>query len=231
MPELIEIRVESMQEAMEILNTAKANRSVGLTAMNEHSSRSHCIVKVSVSGKNPIKQEQISGKLYLVDLAGSERLSDASEIKETQHINKSLSALGDVIESLAASSPHTPYRNSKLTFLLQDALSAGNKILMICTVSPVKESMQESVCSLNFATRAHRVQLGSSKKNVEKIPIPTAAPNSNFSSSASTSLSTSSFKGSIHSQVILTPSSSTFASSSSSKQSSKTLVNKAKKKG
>lgn len=109
------------------------------------------------------------GRLVLVDLAGSERISKSgvtgSQQVEAQHINKSLSHLGDVMAALASKAPHIPFRNSKLTYLLQDSLSNNNKVLMMVQVSPILSNVSESLCSLQFATRVKQVQLGAAKKH------------------------------------------------------------------
>jgi len=89
-------------------------------------------------------------------------------MKEAQNINKSLSALGDVIAARGAGVKHIPFRNSTLTQLLQDSLSANSKTLMFVCVSPVMYNVEESFCSLNFAERARKVELGKAKKNVAK---------------------------------------------------------------
>ena len=129
-----------------------------------------------------------TGKLNLVDLAGSERVgrthSTGDRLKEAQSINKSLSALGDVIQSLAQKTAHIPYRNSKLTHLLQDSLGGDSKTLMIVQVSPAAidlgkhfllaqanswcyiAAIGETLCSINFATRVRSVELGVAKKTV-----------------------------------------------------------------
>ncbi len=107
---------------MEVFARGSSNRATTSTNLNEHSSRSHSIliVHVTTSADNGVP---ITGKLYLVDLAGSERMDKSGvtgqAMKETQHINKSLSSLGDVMEGLDKKSKHIPYRNSKLTYLLQ----------------------------------------------------------------------------------------------------------------
>ena len=110
--------------------------------------------------------------LNLIDLAGSERISktDASgeRLKEAQSINKSLSALGDVIGSLGGSSKHVPYRNSKLTWLLSSSLSGNSKVLMFVCVSPSRMCVSETMCSLNFAQRCHATELGKAKKVGER---------------------------------------------------------------
>ncbi|VFQ63702.1 unnamed protein product [Cuscuta campestris] len=109
-----------------------ANRAVGATALNERSSRSHSVLTVHVRGTDLETDSVLRGCLHLVDLAGSERI-DRSEatgdrLREAQHINKSLSALGDVIFALAHKSSHVPYRNSKLTQVLQSSLGSKKAI-------------------------------------------------------------------------------------------------------
>ena len=109
----------------DILQTAQCNRSTAVTAMNERSSRSHCLFYLDVSGYHADADTYMEGGLRLVDLAGSERLAragtggDSSRFRETVSINKSLSSLGEVFLALGKKSSHIPYRNSKLTMLLQ----------------------------------------------------------------------------------------------------------------
>ena len=107
--------------------------------------------------------------MTLVDLAGSERLkttgASGNRLREAQHINKSLSSLGDVISALGSGLKHVPYRNSKLTFLLQDSLREKSKVLMFVNISPVPDYSSESVCSLQFAQRCRAVQLGAAASN------------------------------------------------------------------
>ena len=110
--------------------------------------------------------------LNLIDLAGSERISktDASgeRLKEAQSINRSLSALGDVIANLGSGSKHVPYRNSKLTWLLSSSLSGNSKVLMFVCVSPTHMCVSETMCSLNFAQRCHATELGRARKVGER---------------------------------------------------------------
>lgn len=147
--------------------------------MNEHSSRSHLVISIAVLGVNRKTGVRSSGKLHLIDLAGSERLKSTGatgdRLEEAKNINRSLSALGDVIAALASGSGHVPYRNSKLTFLLQDSLSANAKVVMFVNINPAPASAQESVCSLNFASRCRSVQLGQAKK-AGGGPAPSSAP-------------------------------------------------------
>ena len=156
----------------------EVNRATGATAMNERSSRSHSIVIVHVEGVTKDTGTRTRGVLYLVDLAGSERLSRSEatgeRLKEAQHINKSLSALGDVVSSLQTRSPHVPYRNSKLTSLLQGALGRSGKALIFMHVSPTEGSASETVSTLNFATRVASVELGRAAKNAETSEMATA---------------------------------------------------------
>jgi kinesin family protein C2/C3 len=128
------------------------------------------ILYVIVKTKNRHTGVQSYGKMSLIDLAGSERL-DKSEVqgqaaKEAMAINKSLSALGDVIAGLSTSAKHIPFRNSTLTYLLQDSMAGQAKVLMFCCVSPASYNAPESVSSLGFASRARGVSLGQVKKNM-----------------------------------------------------------------
>ncbi|KAF9606404.1 hypothetical protein IFM89_025093 [Coptis chinensis] len=126
-PGLVEECVCSTDEVWELLKTGSRNRAVGSTNANELSSRSHCLFRVTVRGENLVNGQRTRSHLWLVDLAGSERVGrievDGERLKESQFINKSLSALGDVISALASKTPHIPYRNSKLTHLLQSSLA------------------------------------------------------------------------------------------------------------
>ncbi|XP_018454984.1 kinesin-like protein KIN-14P [Raphanus sativus] len=163
--------VTSTSDVITLMDIGLQNRSVGATAMNERSSRSHSIVTVHVRGKDMKTGSVLYGNLHLVDLAGSERV-DRSEVKgdrlrEAQHINKSLSSLGDVIFSLASKSSHIPYRNSKLTQLLQSSLGGRAKTLMFVQLNPDATSYSESMSTLKFAERVSGVELGAAKSSKE----------------------------------------------------------------
>ncbi|KAL3925765.1 MAG: hypothetical protein SGILL_000183 [Bacillariaceae sp.] len=156
-----------------LMKVAARSRSVASTKMNSQSSRSHSVFMLHLNGFNDETGAIVNGALNLCDLAGSERLdrsgagSDAKRLRETQSINKSLSCLGDVFNALATGASHVPYRNSKLTYLLQDCLSGDGKALMFVNLSPTTASCGESVCSLRFAQRVNQVELGKATKHIE----------------------------------------------------------------
>eukprot|EP00760_Papus_ankaliazontas_P039648 PhM_4_TR9746/c4_g4_i2/m.99896/K10406/KIFC2_3; kinesin family member C2/C3 len=162
--------VTSAGEVERLIQRSSLNRSEGRTNMNLHSSRSHMILYVIVRTVNNQTGLKTYGKLSLVDLAGSERLDKSGATGDTKleavHINKSLTALGNVICNLSASASHVPFRNSKLTFLLQDSMTGQAKVLMFVCCSPASYNTQESLSSLQFATRARGVSLGQAKRNV-----------------------------------------------------------------
>ncbi|TMW94892.1 kinesin-like protein KIN-14I isoform X1 [Solanum pennellii] len=165
------VPVTSTSDVLNLMNLGHKNRAVSATAMNDRSSRSHSCLTVHVQGKNMTSGTILRGSMHLVDLAGSERV-DKSEVlgdrlKEATHINKSLSALGDVIASLAQKNSHVPYRNSKLTQLLQDSLGGQAKTLMFVHISPELNAVGETLSTLKFAERVSTVELGSARANKE----------------------------------------------------------------
>ncbi|XP_050388067.1 kinesin-like protein KIN-14R [Argentina anserina] len=170
-PGIVEAKVKSIKEVWRVLQAGSNARAVGSNNVNEHSSRSHCLLCIMVKAKNLLNGESTKSKLWLVDLAGSERLAktdvQGERLKEAQNINRSLSALGDVISALANKSGHIPYRNSKLTHLLQDSLGGDSKTLMFVQISPSDQDLGETMSSLNFATRVRGIELGPVKKQVD----------------------------------------------------------------
>ncbi|EFQ26015.1 kinesin motor domain-containing protein [Colletotrichum graminicola M1.001] len=161
------VSLDSADTVEVMLAEAQNNRSVASTKANERSSRSHSVFILKLSGFNSATGERCEGTLNLVDLAGSERLkhsqAEGARMKETQNINKSLSCLGDVIEALGKKSGHIPYRNSKLTHLLQYSLGGNSKTLMFVMVSPLEAHLKETVTSLRFATKVHNTHIGTAK--------------------------------------------------------------------
>ena len=148
------------------MNIGNSNRAVGATNMNEQSSRSHAIfiLTIECSAPGPDGKDHIrAGKLNLVDLAGSERQAKTGatgeRLKEATKINLSLSALGNVISALVdAKSTHIPYRDSKLTRLLQDSLGGNSKTVMVANIGPASYNYDETLSTLRYASRAKQIK-------------------------------------------------------------------------
>ncbi|KAG8649665.1 hypothetical protein MANES_08G120600v8 [Manihot esculenta] len=170
-PGLVEARVYGTEEVWELLKSGSRARSVGSTIANELSSRSHCLLRVTVKGESLVDGQKTRSHLWLVDLAGSERVGkievEGERLKESQYINKSLSALGDVISALASKTGHIPYRNSKLTHMLQSSLGGDCKTLMFVQISPSAADLGETLCSLNFASRVRGIESGPARKQTD----------------------------------------------------------------
>eukprot|EP01061_Rhynchopus_euleeides_P047634 TRINITY_DN965_c0_g2_i1.p1 TRINITY_DN965_c0_g2~~TRINITY_DN965_c0_g2_i1.p1 ORF type:complete len:566 (+),score=298.96 TRINITY_DN965_c0_g2_i1:122-1699(+) len=165
--------VEDKHHVYELLRIANENRSTAGTKMNERASRSHSVFMMKIKGYNDATRQEISGLLNLVDLAGSERLSksqaEGDRLRETQHINKSLACLGDVIAALAkGNGAHVPFRQSKLTHLLQPSMTNESKTLMFVNLNPVKDHLHESVCSLRFAAKVNACEIGLARRKVKQ---------------------------------------------------------------
>ena len=165
-PGLVRVNVRTAEEVLQVLWKGAQCRSVAATDMNDHSSRSHTVFMVYVSIEL-LGGEKRRAKICLVDLAGSEKwkshqmgtFSD-SRIKELTSINRSLSALGNCISALLKPGRgHIPYRDSKLTRLLQDSLGGNTRTLFIVTLSPAMSSLEETTSTLQFADRAMRIQV------------------------------------------------------------------------
>ncbi|XP_009994071.1 PREDICTED: kinesin-like protein KIF17 [Chaetura pelagica] len=158
--------VHNVAQCEQIMEMGWRNRAVGYTLMNKDSSRSHSIFTVNMEISTVDKQGQNhlrAAKLNLVDLAGSERQSKtgatSERLKEATKINLSLSALGNVISALVdGRCRHVPYRDSKLTRLLQDSLGGNTRTLMVACLSPADSSYSESLSTLRYAHRAKNIK-------------------------------------------------------------------------
>uniref|UniRef100_A0A671U0T9 Kinesin-like protein n=1 Tax=Sparus aurata TaxID=8175 RepID=A0A671U0T9_SPAAU len=155
--------VSSPDEVMDVIDEGKANRHVAVTNMNEHSSRSHSIFLINIKQENVETETKLSGKLYLVDLAGSEKVSktgaEGAVLDEAKNINKSLSALGNVIAALSeGTKTHVPYRDSKMTRILQDSLGGNCRTTIIICCSPSVYNEAETKSTLMFGQRAKTIK-------------------------------------------------------------------------
>ncbi|KAF4022125.1 hypothetical protein G4228_014330 [Cervus hanglu yarkandensis] len=182
----------SLSEAQgQMLSLGRSNRATAATAMNQRSSRSHALVTLTLRTASPSRGPGTAGTLHLVDLAGSERAwkagaagtsqedrDGAQRLREARTINRSLLALGGVMAALRARRPHVPFRDSQLTRLLQPALGPGATAVLLLQISTRPEDLGETVCSLKFAERVSRVELGPAR--------PRRAPRSGTPSSLST---------------------------------------------
>uniref|UniRef100_A0A669E9M3 Kinesin-like protein n=1 Tax=Oreochromis niloticus TaxID=8128 RepID=A0A669E9M3_ORENI len=150
------------EEVMEAIDEGKNNRSVAVTNMNEHSSRSHSIFLINIKQENSKTEQKLTGKLYLVDLAGSEKVgktgAEGTVLDEAKMINKSLSALGIVISALAEGSSYIPYRDSKMTRILQDSLGGNCRTTMVICCSPSAYNDAETRSTLLFGQRAKTIK-------------------------------------------------------------------------
>ncbi|KAM9690342.1 kinesin-like protein KIFC2 isoform 12-T12 [Dama dama] len=180
-----------LQRGCQMLSLGRSNRATAATAMNQRSSRSHALVTLTLRTASPSRGPGTAGTLHLVDLAGSERAwkagaagtsqedrDGAQRLREARTINRSLLALGGVMAALRARRPHVPFRDSQLTRLLQPALGPGAKAVLLLQISTRPEDLGETVCSLKFAERVSRVELGPAR--------PRRAPRSGTPSSLST---------------------------------------------
>uniref|UniRef100_A0A3Q2YV03 Kinesin-like protein n=1 Tax=Hippocampus comes TaxID=109280 RepID=A0A3Q2YV03_HIPCM len=165
-PDLTSCVCKSIKEIEEVMNVGNQARAVAATHMNEYSSRSHALFLITVEcgqpGPDGRKHIRV-GRLNLVDLAGSERQAktgvQGERLKEAAKINLSLSALGNVISALAdGRSGHVPYRDSKLTRLLQDSLGGNAKTVMVATLGPAPQHYDETLTTLRYANRAKNIQ-------------------------------------------------------------------------
>ncbi|KAJ3092491.1 hypothetical protein HK102_006685 [Quaeritorhiza haematococci] len=171
---LLEVFVGSVDEVYEAMRRGQAARVVAYTNMNAESSRSHSIFVIQVNQKNLVDGSLRTGKLYLVDLAGSEKVgktgATGQTLEEAKKINKSLSALGMVINALTdGKSSHIPYRDSKLTRILQESLGGNSRTTLIINCSPSSFNEAETLSTLRFGTRAKTIK-NKAKVNAELSP-------------------------------------------------------------
>lgn len=154
--------VTTPEEVFEVIEDGKSNRHIAVTNMNEHSSRSHSVFLINVKQENHETEKKLSGKLYLVDLAGSEKVSktgaEGAVLEEAKNINKSLSALANVISALAENKPYIPYRDSKLTRILQESLGGNARTTIIICCSPASFNESETKSTLFFGQNAKTVK-------------------------------------------------------------------------
>lgn len=153
--------VNDTNEVLQVIRTGLKQRAAAYTRLNQHSSRSHAIFTLHVWQRAPDGTER-HGKLTLVDLAGSEKVhksgSAGEMLEEAKKINSSLSALGNVIDALADQRPHVPYRDSRLTRILEDSLGGNCRTTLIVGCSPNMQHAPETLSSLRFAGRAKKVR-------------------------------------------------------------------------
>ena len=171
---LLEIYVQNVQEVYEVLRRGGNARATAATNMNQESSRSHSIFVITIFQKNVETGSAKTGQLFLVDLAGSEKVgktgASGQTLEEAKKINKSLSALGMVINSLTdGKSTHIPYRDSKLTRILQESLGGNSRTTLIINCSPSSFNDAETLSTLKFGVRAKAIK-NKAKVNAELSP-------------------------------------------------------------
>ncbi|EGR31594.1 kinesin heavy chain, putative, partial [Ichthyophthirius multifiliis] len=167
-----EIFVTSVEEMREVMKTGSSNRTQAATRMNERSSRSHSLFYLQIFKKNTSTDTTTISKLYFVDLAGSEKLSKTNvsgqQLEEAKNINKSLTCLGMVINALTSGGKeHVPYRDSKLTRILQESLGGNAKTTLVINISMCTYNDKEILQTLRFGFRAKSIK-NQAKKNEEK---------------------------------------------------------------
>jgi hypothetical protein len=170
--QLAEFVVETEEDCFDLIRRGDRHRVVRQTKYNNHSSRSHTIFQLLLESDHPNKHGLLKrAKINLCDLAGSEKYDKegrmvAGHVRELACINQSLTVLGKVIAALGASGPHIPYRDSKLTRLLQDSLGLNTRTILIATVGPSRTCIEETISTLKFADRAREVMVKVKKNEI-----------------------------------------------------------------
>lgn len=156
-----DVYADSYSSVLKTMRKGEENRTVGETAMNHQSSRSHSVLIVNIDQRNKNTNGKVSSRMVFVDLAGSEKVRDTKadglRLKEAQQTNKSLSALGRVIKALTKKEPHVPYRDSKLTRLLTDSLGGNSKTCLLITASPSPKYAEETLSTLRFGSNVKTI--------------------------------------------------------------------------
>jgi len=169
---LEEYAVDSLSKGLALIEHGQGVRATCATLINEHSSRSHLLIRFTVQSVDRRTGERRCGKMYLVDLAGCENVAQSGAegraLREAIGINKSLAALHDVMLALSNKEAHVPYRNSTLTKVLADSLGGQAKCLMYVMVSPAVKDRMVTLSALKFAARCKAIVLGEAKSNVDK---------------------------------------------------------------
>ena len=174
-----EIYVSSQEEMYAVFKEGSNNRTVSATNMNKGSSRSHSLFVVTLFQRNTITGSSKTGRIYFVDLAGSEKMAKTgieggTGLKEAQNINKSLMTLGMVINSLTEGAKHIPYRDSKLTRVLQESLGGNSMTNLVITCSPNFMNQSETMSTLRFGQRAKLIKnkvVANTQQSVKELMI------------------------------------------------------------
>ncbi|XP_063720813.1 kinesin-like protein KIFC3 [Symsagittifera roscoffensis] len=170
----VETEITAPDDVKKMIKRGDVNRHTAQTKMNTNSSRSHLLLKINVEITDKVTGGRTVGSLTLVDLAGSEKIAksgaEGQTLIEAAAINKSLSSLGQVFSALRSKSVHVPYRNSKLTQLLQPSLGGDAKACIFVNCSPLDNNSSETLSTLEFGQNARQVELGKAGQNIVAGP-------------------------------------------------------------
>ena len=170
----VEIEITAPDDVKKMIKRGEVNRHTAQTNMNTNSSRSHLLLKINVEITDKVTGGRTVGSLTLVDLAGSEKIAKSGAegwtLIEAAAINKSLSSLGQVFSALRCKSVHVPYRNSKLTQLLQPSLGGDAKACIFVNCSPLDDNSSETLSTLEFGQKARQIKMGKARQNIVAGP-------------------------------------------------------------